>query len=107
MRFHELAKEMRAAMAGYAPDNMDVYRRDLDRLPEAMRDIAAALRSLHVGAADLPVHQAIRDALGAIVMAQSTAASVADDVVPAYLRLHEKELARYSDPRPGEQKWNV
>lgn len=108
MRFHELAAEMRAAASTYEPEDMPAYLRDLERMPDALREIAAAFRIMRERAADtLPVHTAVVDMLGAVGHAQMATAEAAADLPPAFRNLHRHELSRHEEPRPGESKWNV
>ncbi len=108
MRFAELAAEMRAAASSYAPEDMMQVARDLARLPEALADVAHAVRVITIRAAnELPVHPAVTELLAGVYDGLMKAAVASAEVAPTMRRVHEADIARHEAPRPGERLWNV
>lgn len=108
LKFHESAGEMAASAQRYTPDNMHQVYLDMTRMPEALGQVAAALRIITQRAAgEWPLRPAVIEALGAVHGLLVKAAEASSQVAPAMRRMHGEELARHEQPRKGERLWNV
>jgi hypothetical protein len=104
----ELSAQMIAAAARYEPEGMLEYGEDLRRMPAVFENVATAFRTLaDKGAAELPIHAGVSEALGAIHTHQVACGQAAGEVHAAFETLHEPELTRLRAPRPGEALWDV
>ena len=81
---------------------------DLQRLPEALADVAAALQiTVQRAQAEYPMHPQVVEVLANCYQAMSQVASTAAEVPTAFQRLHESDIARHEAPRTNEQMWDV
>jgi hypothetical protein len=108
MRFHQSATEMAASATRYAPENMHQVFRDFGHLPAALAQVAASVRiTTQRAEVEWPLHPAVKEALAAVHQLLVKAAESSANVAPAMRRVHEKDLARYEQPRRNERLWNV
>jgi hypothetical protein len=108
LKFHQSAQEMAASAQRYTPEDMQQVYRDMTRLPEALGQVAAALRIITQRAAgEWPLRPAVIEAMGAVHGLLVKASESSAQVAPAMRRMHADDLARYEQPRKGERLWNV
>jgi hypothetical protein len=102
------AAEMSKAAAAYTPTNMLQFGQDLEKLPDAFRDIANALRvSVQRAEEEFPVDPRVLEVLVTAVTVQNKVADLLEPAAAAFKRLHQSDLHRHEAPRVGEHLWNV
>lgn len=106
-RFHEITSELLSAASRYQPENMAQVGRDLQLLPEALMNVAQALKVTMSRMTNEPVNPKIIELVGQVYQMQMQASQAAGDITPAYRALHKSDLDRHEAPRPNEHMWNV
>lgn len=107
-RFIQAAAEMLGAAMVYQPEGMMQVGNDFAQMPEAFRNVANAMKKMADRAHDEdPIHPAILDMMGAIYQKLQEAATMSEDLAPAFRNLHAVDIKRIEAPRRGEQKWDV
>jgi len=82
--------------------------RDFGHLPDAIGQIAAALRiTTQRAGGEWPLHPAVVEQLAAVHGMLVKAAETSGQVAPAMRRVHEQDLVRHEQPRRNERLWNV
>lgn len=104
----DLSEQIVAAAARHEADSMLEVGRDFAMLPDIMANVAKANQMIVNKAAEAyPVHPAVIQALEMIHRTALAAVEAAEQVNPAFERLHADELNRLRNPRRGEEKWDV
>lgn len=107
-QFNQAAAEMLGAASVYAPEGMMEVGRDFVHMGTAFRQIAQAMGIMASRANDEdPLHPAILDQLKEMHTMLNQVADKADDLGPAFRHYHAVDIKRISEPRRGEQKWDV
>lgn len=105
---YELSEQMVAAAARHQSDGMLEVGRDFNALPYIMANVAKATQMIVAKSAEeYPVHPAVIQALEMIHRTALATVQAAEQVNPAFERLHADELNRLRNPRRGEDKWDV
>lgn len=108
MQFADSAREMRASAARYSPESMYQVYVDMGRLPEALGDVAAALKiTVQKANEQWPVHPSVTEYLAKVYELQCKVAELSAEVGPAMRKLHEDDLRRHEQPRRNESMWDV
>ena len=106
--FAQIAGELSAAAARYQPESMTQVAVDLQRLPEALGNIAAALKvTVERAGAEYPLHAQVVEVLAQCHQQMAAVAEASAEVYPAFRRLHEIDLARIEQPRTNERMWDI
>ncbi len=107
-RFHEITADLHTAATAYAPEDMAQVGRDLTLLPEALSNVAQALRvTMQRMQNEFPLHPHIAEIIGQVYQLQTHTVAAAEDLIPTFRALHEADLARHEAPRVNEHMWNV
>lgn len=104
---HDLSGQMAAAATGYEPDGMLQWGADMQALEGVLDNVAGVLRALEKGADDLPIEPAVKHTLASVGALQSSCSSAAAEIHHTFRAVHEAELDRLENPRPGERKWDA
>lgn len=103
----EQAETMMQTAAAYAPPSGPQIGRDMAQVPQAVEHIAAAIAGLSRLAADeLPVHETIRELLDSAAAQIVAAAGTLANLGPLFELVHQTDLHRLRQPRPGEGLWD-
>jgi len=103
----EAAGEALDHLGAWTPEDGEDAARMCRVLPQVIRSLAAALGSLADLYRDGPFDRQIADMLDELAKGEHTVAGYADELGPAFERLHEQQLNRLRHPRPGESTWNT
>lgn len=107
-QFNQAAAEMLGAATVYAPEGMMEVGRDFVHMGTAFRQIAQAMGIMAKRANDEdPLHPAILDQMHQMHNLLTQVAEMADEMAPAFRSYHAVDIKRISEPRRGEQKWDV
>ncbi len=104
---HDLSGQMAAAATGYEPDGMLQWGADMQALEGVLDNVAGVLRALEKGAEDLPIEPAVKHTLASVGALQSSCSSAAAEIHATFRAVHDAELDRLENPRPGEEKWDA
>ncbi|MFI0873044.1 hypothetical protein ACH4TM_01315 [Streptomyces parvus] len=106
--FQTETEAVREAYAAYDPPMMLAVAAEYWGLPEGVTSVAEAVRQLAVNTADkYPADQRMADQVAAVYALLHQAAQKAAEVGPLFAKVHENDLRRYEEPRPGEHMWNI
>jgi hypothetical protein len=106
--FVAAAHEMARAASAYQPTGMLQVGQDFVGLEEALRVHAEALKTTVENAdGHWPLHPNIVELMRQIHSLQLKAAELAAELKPAFEQLHDVDIARLENPRPGEPMWDV
>lgn len=107
-RFIEAAGEMLGAAMVYAPEGMMQVGNDFAKLPEAFRNVANAMQKMAQRAHDQdPIHPSILDMMQGIYQKLQEAATLSEELAPAFRNLHAVDIQRLEAPRINESRWDV
>lgn len=107
-RFIEAAAEMLGAAMAYNPEGMMQVGNDFNKMPEAFRNVANAMKRMAQRAHDQdPINPAILDQMNVVFQHLQAAATAAEELGPAFRNLHAVDIQRIEQPRNGERKWDV
>lgn len=107
-RFVEAAAEMLGAAMAYQPEGMMQVGNDFNKMPDAFRNIANAMKTMATRATDQdPIHPAILDQMQTVYQHLQAAAMAAEELGPAFKNLHAVDIQRITNGRRNEQKWDV
>jgi hypothetical protein len=110
-RFQLSCEQVRAAYANWNPEHMFTVEREYAGLPVGLESLAASISVLALRSRDAyPVDQRIGELIGAVVRLVRRAASVSQELVPLFRRVHSLEISHNEQPRNGvaaEAMWNV
>ncbi|MFJ7082800.1 hypothetical protein ACIQU8_06125 [Streptomyces griseus] len=106
--FQTETEAVREAYAAYDPPMMLAVAAEYWGLPEGVTSVAEAVRQLAVNTADkYPADAKMADQVAAVYALLHQAAQKAAEVGPLFAKVHENDLRRYEEPRPGEHMWNI
>jgi hypothetical protein len=95
-------------IGGFTPESAGELDRFLQELPQLFERTAEALAQLadRFGA-DLPVHPSVHEHLRELAAVSAGGAEFAEEAWSLHRTMHERELERIENPRPGEDLWDV
>ncbi|MDF9870707.1 hypothetical protein OKW18_002845 [Streptomyces pratensis] len=106
--FQTETEAVRDAYATYDPPMMLAVAAEYWGLPEGLTSAAEAVRQLAVNTADkYPADAKMADLVAAVYALLHQAAQKAAEVGPLFAKVHENDLRRFEEPRPGEHMWNI
>jgi hypothetical protein len=106
--FVQSSAEMMGAATVYAPEGMMQVGNDLSQIPEALKNVAEALRIMTQRSNDEdPISPAIITKMGEIYKGLAALAASAEDLGPMFKTLHNVDIQRIEQPRRNEHKWDV
>ncbi|MBV7245714.1 hypothetical protein [Streptomyces sp. MW-W600-10] len=106
--FQTETEAVREAYSAYDPPMMLAVAAEYWGLPEGVTSVAEAVRQLAVNTADkYPADAKMADQVAAVYALLHQAAQKAAEVGPLFAKVHENDLRRFEEPRPGEHMWNI
>ncbi|MFJ3399895.1 hypothetical protein ACIPM5_23005 [Streptomyces microflavus] len=106
--FQTETEAVREAYATYDPPMMLAVAAEYWGLPEGLTSVAEAVRQLAVNTADkYPADAKMADLVAQVYALLHQAAQKAAEVGPLFAKVHENDLRRFEEPRPGEHMWNI
>ncbi|MFJ8374076.1 hypothetical protein ACIQ9I_21160 [Streptomyces sp. NPDC094461] len=106
--FQRETEAVRDAYATYDPPMMLAVAAEYWGLPEGVGAAAEAVRQLAVNTADkYPADQMMADLVAQVYALLHQAIQKAQEVGPLFAKVHENDLRRHEEPRPGEHMWNI
>ncbi|QKW44278.1 hypothetical protein [Streptomyces microflavus] len=106
--FQTETEAVREAYAAYDPPMMLAVAAEYWGLPEGLTSAAEAVRQLAVNTADkYPADAKMADLVAQVYALLHQAAQKAAEVGPLFAKVHENDLRRFEEPRPGEHMWNI
>ncbi|WP_371801110.1 hypothetical protein OHA38_30130 [Streptomyces sp. NBC_01732] len=106
--FKQETEAVRDAYATYDPPMMLAIAAEYWGLPEGVSSVAEAVRQLAVNTADkYPADAAMADLVAQVYALLHQAVQKAQEIGPLFAKVHENDLRRYEEPRPGEHMWNI
>ncbi|MFD8600944.1 hypothetical protein ACFV1S_02510 [Streptomyces globisporus] len=106
--FQTETEAVRDAYAAYEPPMMLAVAAEYWGLPEGLTSAAEAVRQLAVNTADkYPADAKMADLVAQVYALLHQAAQKAAEVGPLFAKVHENDLRRFEEPRPGEHMWNI
>ncbi|MFJ4458568.1 hypothetical protein [Streptomyces sp. NPDC088928] len=106
--FQRETEAVRDAYATYDPPMMLAVAAEYWGLPEGVGAAAEAVRQLAVNTADkYPADAAMADLVAQVYALLHQAIQKAQEVGPLFAKVHENDLRRHEEPRPGEHMWNI
>ncbi|MFJ7196115.1 MULTISPECIES: hypothetical protein [unclassified Streptomyces] len=106
--FKQETEAVRDAYATYDPPMMLAVAAEYWGLPEGLTSAAEAVRQLAVNTADqYPADAKMADLVAQVYALLHQAVQKAQEVGPLFAKVHENDLRRYEEPRPGEHMWNI
>ncbi|MFD7750209.1 hypothetical protein ACFV2V_29810 [Streptomyces sp. NPDC059698] len=106
--FQTETEAVRQAYAAYEPPMMLAVAAEYWGLTESVASVGEALRQLAVNTADkYPADKRMADQVAQVYALLHRAAEAAQEVGPLFAKVHEHDLRRLEEPRPGEHMWNI
>lgn len=106
--FQTETETVRQAYAAYEPPMMLAVAAEYWGLTESVASVGEALRQLAVNTADkYPADKRMADQVAQVYALLHRAAEAAQEVGPLFAKVHEHDLRRLEEPRPGEHMWNI
>ncbi|MFF2809356.1 hypothetical protein ACFVT2_19675 [Streptomyces sp. NPDC058000] len=106
--FTRQTEAVRAAYARYEPPMMLAVAAEYWGLAEGLTSTGEAIRQLAVNTADkYPADKRMADQVAQVYSLLHQAAQKAAEVGPIFAKVHEHDLRRHEEPRPGEHMWNI
>jgi hypothetical protein len=106
--FLQQTEAMREAYTKYEPPMMLAVAAEYWGLPEGLTSVGEAVRQLALNTAEkYPCDQKMADLVAAVYNLLHQAAQAAAEVGPLFAKVHEDDLRRHEEPRPGEHMWNI
>ncbi|MGW3268870.1 hypothetical protein [Streptomyces sp. NPDC001056] len=106
--FQRETEGMREAYAHYEPPMMLAVAAEYWGLPEGLTSTGEAIRQLAINTSDkYPADARMADLVAQVYALLHQAAQKAAEVGPLFAKVHEHDLRRYEEPRPGEHMWNI
>ncbi|MFB7077974.1 hypothetical protein [Streptomyces sp. NPDC056308] len=106
--FQRETEAVRDAYATYDPPMMLAVAAEYWGLPEGLTSTGEAVRQLAVNTADkYPADARMADLVAQVYALLHQAAQKAAEVGPLFAKVHEHDLRRLEEPRPGEHMWNI
>jgi len=108
-RVIEASREMVGAAMMYTPEGMMQIGNDFAGFPEVIRNLASAIQAMtrQVQEGETPMNPAIVDMIKGMHAELIKAASMAEDLKPAFENLHAVDIQRIRAPRRGEEMWDL
>lgn len=108
-RIIEASREMVGAAMMYNPEGMMQIGNDIASIPEIIRNLANAIQGMtrQVQDGETPMHPAIVDKVKGVHADLIRVAASAEDLKPAFENLHQVDISRIRNPRPGEEQWDL
>src|SRR5207342_502791 len=95
------------AAAAYEPTAMLQVGHDFAALPEALQLVAEAMKiTTEKADGQQPLDPQIIELMRGIYQLTQKAAEMAAELGPAFEQLHQVDLERHRNPRPGEAMWD-
>jgi hypothetical protein len=103
------AAEGTSALANWVPSDGTDLLGFMTGLPEGYFGVKAAnfARLAKRIGGDFPVDPMFADVMAELAQTEQRASDAAAEAVHVFWKLHEREIRRITDPRPGEYMWNV
>lgn len=106
--FDQAASDMEQAAMNYQPEGAMHVLATLEGFPVALSSIAATLRILAERCdTEFPLHSPVGDALNEVHTLMQSVVTAAEQVGVVFRAEHEPDIARHTDPRPGEPMWDT
>ncbi|MEU1128198.1 hypothetical protein ABZ371_32610, partial [Streptomyces sp. NPDC005899] len=106
--FETETEAVREAYAAYEPPMMLAVAAEYWGLTEGIASVGEAVRQLAVNTADkYPADKRMADQVAQVYALLHRAAEAAQEVGPLFAKVHEHDLRRLEEPRPGEHMWNI
>lgn len=106
--FQRETEAVRDAYATYDPPMMLAVAAEYWGLPEGVSSVAEAVRQLAVNTADeYPADAKMADLVAQVYALLHQAVQKAQEIGPLFAKVHENDLRRHEEPRPGEHMWNI
>ncbi|MGF1344541.1 hypothetical protein ACQSMD_31265 [Streptomyces flavovirens] len=106
--FETETETVRQAYAAYEPPMMLAVAAEYWGLTESIASVGEAVRQLAVNTADkYPADAKMADQVAQVYALLHRAAEAAQEVGPLFAKVHEHDLRRLEEPRPGEHMWNI
>ncbi|MEU5446195.1 hypothetical protein [Streptomyces griseofuscus] len=106
--FQRETEGMREAYAHYEPPMMLAVAAEYWGLSEGLTSTGEAIRQLAINTSDkYPADVRMADLVAQVYALLHQAAQKAAEVGPLFAKVHEHDLRRYEEPRPGEHMWNI
>ncbi|MEV6747412.1 hypothetical protein AB0N21_23900 [Streptomyces sp. NPDC051080] len=106
--FKQETEAVRDAYATYDPPMMLAVAAEYWGLPEGVGAAAEAVRQLAVNTADkYPADAVMADLVAQVYALLHQAVQKAQEIGPLFAKVHENDLRRFEEPRPGEHMWNI
>ncbi|MFF3975073.1 hypothetical protein ACFYZ6_35200 [Streptomyces rubiginosohelvolus] len=106
--FETETEAVRQAYAAYEPPMMLAVAAEYWGLTEGIASVGEAVRQLAVNTADkYPADKRMADQVAQVYALLHRAAEAAQEVGPLFAKVHEHDLRRLEEPRPGEHMWNI
>ncbi|MFG2299183.1 hypothetical protein [Streptomyces sp. NPDC048603] len=106
--FRAAAEEMLRQAQTAEPGGMMNVLASFESLPETLGLLAETFAVVASRASDdMPLDPAVGDALGDVNKVLLSAVEAGAEVSRVFSEKHEQEIARHTDPRPGEEGWDT
>jgi hypothetical protein len=106
--FAEAAAEMEAAAHKYNPAGAMHVLKTIEGFPEALTSIANTFRILAERSdAEFPLHERVGEALIEVHRLLLQAVPASEEVGKVFRVEHAADIARHTDPRTGEEMWDI
>ncbi|WP_336004326.1 hypothetical protein [Streptomyces sp. KLMMK] len=106
--FQRETEAMREAYSHYEPPMMLAVAAEYWGLQEGITSVGEAVRQLAVNTADkYPADAQMADLISQVYTLLHQAAETAAEIGPLFAKVHEADLRRHEEPRPGEHMWNI
>lgn len=102
------SEEMLSSAQRFQPETMHEFHTALTASPDALRNVAAAIRAQATRASEeYPLNPVVGEALDAAHHLQLRCADLLAEAAVTMSRAHMEDLARHDAPRQNERMWNV
>ncbi|MEV4927892.1 hypothetical protein [Streptomyces roseoverticillatus] len=102
-QFVAVCQDIAHVYARYEPGHMAQVAAEYEGIPAGIENVAAAIHLLQVRSAETyPVEKGVVEAIADLHGLLQKAASAAQELMPAFRRLHAPDIARHEEPRNGE-----
>ncbi|MEV6141898.1 hypothetical protein [Streptomyces sp. NPDC051992] len=106
--FATSAEEVANTYARYEPPAMASVAAEYKGLPDAIRDVNAAVMELAENSREqYPMDDAMAEGVAQVAQILEATAAYADDIEPMFREVHDRDLMRLENPRVNEHWWNV
>ncbi|MFF8917227.1 hypothetical protein ACF08M_28910 [Streptomyces sp. NPDC015032] len=106
--FKRETEAVRDAYATYDPPMMLAVAAEYWGLPDGLSAVASAVGRLAANTADkYPADEKMAELVAQVYALLYQAVNKAQEIGPLFVTVHEHDLRRYEEPRPGEHMWNI